>query len=48
MALAVGLRSNKLLRCLDLSIPLNDEDVAALSQDILQVCSASLRALSEL
>lgn len=37
MALAVGLRSNRLLRCLDLSIPLNDEDVASLSQDILQV-----------
>ncbi|KAL7417904.1 hypothetical protein BDY24DRAFT_437411 [Mrakia frigida] len=38
MALAVGLRSNRLLRCLDLSIPLNDEDVASLSQDILQSC----------
>ena len=38
MALAVGLRSNQLIRCLDLSVPLNNEDVAALSQDILQVC----------
>lgn len=37
MALAVGLRSNRLIRCLDLSIPFNDGDLAALSQDILQV-----------
>lgn len=37
MALAVGLRSNTLLRCLDLSIPFNDSDLANLSQDILQV-----------
>lgn len=37
MALAVGLRSNRVMRCLDLSIPFNNSDVASLSQDILQV-----------
>jgi protein phosphatase 1 regulatory subunit 37 len=37
MALAVGLRKNTLIRCLDLSIMFNNEQLAGLSQDILQV-----------
>jgi len=38
MALAVALRQNGKLRCLDLDIPPNDPDFAGLSQEILQCC----------
>ncbi|PWY99598.1 RNI-like protein, partial [Testicularia cyperi] len=38
MALAVSLRMNKSLRCLDLNIPANNPDFARLSQEILQIC----------
>lgn len=38
MALAVSVKMNKSLRCLDLNIPPNDPDFARLSQDILQSC----------
>jgi protein phosphatase 1 regulatory subunit 37 len=38
LALSVGLKSNKLIRCLDLSIPPNSPDLAELSQSILQSC----------
>lgn len=38
MALAVSLRMNRSLRCLDLNIPANNPDFARLSQEILQSC----------
>lgn len=38
MALAVSLKMNKSLRCLDMNIPPNDPDFARLSQGILQSC----------
>ncbi|SNX87305.1 uncharacterized protein MEPE_06015 [Melanopsichium pennsylvanicum] len=38
MALAVSLRMNRSLRCLDLNIPPNNPDFARLSQEILQSC----------
>lgn len=38
MALAVSLRMNQSLRCLDLNIPPNNPDFARLSQEILQSC----------
>ncbi|KAK4687531.1 protein phosphatase 1 regulatory subunit 37, partial [Tremellales sp. Uapishka_1] len=38
LALSVGLRANTLIRCLDLSIPPNNSDLAELSQSILQSC----------
>ncbi|KZO90783.1 hypothetical protein CALVIDRAFT_558476 [Calocera viscosa TUFC12733] len=38
LALAAGMRSNLTLRCLDLSIPPNDEQAARCSRDILQAC----------
>ncbi|OCF44763.1 hypothetical protein I317_01453 [Kwoniella heveanensis CBS 569] len=38
LAISVGLRSNKLIRCLDISIPPNSPDLAELSQHILQSC----------
>ncbi|KAN0065602.1 hypothetical protein ACQY0O_000725 [Thecaphora frezii] len=38
MALAVSVRMNKSLRCLDLNIPPNNPDFARLSQEILQSC----------
>jgi protein phosphatase 1 regulatory subunit 37 len=38
LALSVGLKSNTLIRCLDLSIPPNSPDLAELSQSILQSC----------
>ena len=38
LALSVGLRSNRLIRCLDLSIPPNSPELAELSQSILQSC----------
>lgn len=38
LALSVGLKANKLIRCLDLSIPPNSPELAELSQSILQSC----------
>ncbi|RXK36032.1 hypothetical protein M231_06680 [Tremella mesenterica] len=38
LALSVGLKNNHLIRCLDLSIPPNQPDLAELSQGILQSC----------
>lgn len=38
MALAVSVKMNTSLRCLDINIPPNDPDFAHLSQDILQSC----------
>lgn len=38
LALASGLKSNKVVRCLDVSIPPNDPNLAELSQSILQSC----------
>lgn len=38
LAISVGLKSNTLIRCLDLSIPPNDAQLAELSQNILQAC----------
>lgn len=38
MALAVGLRANKIVRCLDLTVGMGDEEGAGLSRDILQSC----------
>ncbi|WRT66800.1 uncharacterized protein IL334_003763 [Kwoniella shivajii] len=38
LAISVGLKSNKLIRCLDISIPPNSPDLAGLSQNILQSC----------
>ncbi|CAO1639286.1 unnamed protein product [Sympodiomycopsis kandeliae] len=44
MALAVSVRLNKSLRCLDLNIPPNDPDFARLSQEILQSCIRNTEA----
>lgn len=38
MALAVSVKMNTTLRCLDINIPPNDPDFSRLSQDILQSC----------
>jgi hypothetical protein len=38
LAISVGLKSNSLIRCLDVSIPPNNPDLAGLSQSILQSC----------
>ncbi|ORX39593.1 hypothetical protein BD324DRAFT_654814 [Kockovaella imperatae] len=38
MALSVGLKSNTMIRCLDLSIAPDQTEVAELSQKILQIC----------
>jgi hypothetical protein len=38
LALSVGLKSNTLIRCLDLSIPPNSPELAEQSQSILQSC----------
>lgn len=38
LALSVGLKSNHVIRCLDLSIPPNSPELAELSQSILQSC----------
>ena len=38
LAMSVGLKSNTLLRCLDVSIPPNNREMADLSQSILQSC----------
>ncbi|PWN18608.1 RNI-like protein, partial [Microstroma glucosiphilum] len=44
MALAVSVKLNKSLRCLDLNIPPNDADFARLSQEILQSCIRNTQA----
>ncbi|PWN50017.1 hypothetical protein IE53DRAFT_374837 [Violaceomyces palustris] len=44
MALAVSVKMNKSLRCLDLNIPPNDPDFARLSQEILQSCIRNTEA----
>lgn len=44
MALAVAVKMNTSLRCLDLNIPPNDPDFARLSQDILQSCARNTEA----
>ena len=38
LALSSGLKSNRIIRCLDVSIPPNDPNLAELSQSILQSC----------
>lgn len=38
LALSVGLRANTLIRCLDVSIPPNNPELAEISQNILQSC----------
>ncbi|CAD6576198.1 MAG: hypothetical protein TREMPRED_001605, partial [Tremellales sp. Tagirdzhanova-0007] len=38
LAISVGLKANTLIRCLDISIPPNDAELAGISQNILQVC----------
>ena len=38
LAISVGLKANTLIRCLDISIPPNDTELADISQNILQVC----------
>lgn len=38
LAVSSGLKSNRIIRCLDISIPPNDGDLAELSQTILQSC----------
>ena len=38
LAISVGLRSNHLIRCLDISIPPNNPELADISQNILQAC----------
>ncbi|KAL1407472.1 hypothetical protein Q8F55_006905 [Vanrija albida] len=38
LAVSSGLKSNRIIRCLDISIPPNDGDLAELSQIILQSC----------
>ncbi|ORY32099.1 hypothetical protein BCR39DRAFT_524149 [Naematelia encephala] len=38
LAISVGLKSNQLIRCLDISVPPNNPDLAEISQNILQSC----------
>jgi protein phosphatase 1 regulatory subunit 37 len=38
LAISVGLKANTLIRCLDISIPPNNPELAELSQNILQSC----------
>ncbi|KAJ9479450.1 MAP-homologous protein 1 [Pseudozyma hubeiensis] len=47
MALAVSLRMNRSLRCLDLNIPANNPDFARLSQEILQSCVRNTEAAQQ-
>ena len=47
MALAVSLKMNRSLRCLDLNIPANDEAFARLSQEILQCCVRNTQLAQE-
>lgn len=47
MAVASGLKSNRLIRCLDVSIPPNDPNLADLSQSILQSCIRNTELAAE-
>ncbi|WVQ98412.1 hypothetical protein IAU59_005535 [Kwoniella sp. CBS 9459] len=47
LAISVGLKSNKLIRCLDISIPPNSPDLAELSQHILQSCIRNTELAAE-
>ncbi|WVR04933.1 hypothetical protein IAU60_001945 [Kwoniella sp. DSM 27419] len=47
LAISVGLKSNKMIRCLDISIPPNSTDLAELSQHILQSCIRNTELAAE-
>lgn len=47
LALSVAMKMNDSIRCLDISIPINDPDMANLSQDILQSCVRNTEAAQE-
>ncbi|TIA88893.1 hypothetical protein E3P81_03309 [Wallemia ichthyophaga] len=47
LALSVAVKMNNSIRCLDISIPINDPDMANLSQDILQSCIRNTEAAQE-
>ncbi|WVF72536.1 hypothetical protein IAT40_007353 [Kwoniella sp. CBS 6097] len=47
LAISVGLKANKLIRCLDISIPPNSPDLAELSQHILQSCIRNTELAAE-
>ncbi|WVQ77942.1 hypothetical protein IAT38_000022 [Cryptococcus sp. DSM 104549] len=47
LAISVGLKANKLIRCLDVSIPPNHPDLAELSQNILQSCIRNTELAAE-
>ncbi|TIB79236.1 hypothetical protein E3Q23_00342 [Wallemia mellicola] len=47
LALSVAVKMNESLRCLDISIPINDPEMARLSQDILQSCIRNTEAAQE-
>ncbi|WVW83494.1 hypothetical protein I302_105515 [Kwoniella bestiolae CBS 10118] len=47
LAISVGLKSNKLIRCLDLSVKSNNNDLAELSQNILQLCIRNTEIAAE-
>lgn len=47
LAVSSGLKSNKIIRCLDVSIPPNDENLAELSQSILQSCIRNTEIAAE-
>jgi protein phosphatase 1 regulatory subunit 37 len=38
MALSVGLKVNRIMRCLDVNVPPNDSEMARLSREILRCC----------
>lgn len=47
LAVSSGLKSNKIIRCLDVSIPPNDPNLAELSQSILQSCIRNTELATE-
>lgn len=47
LAVSSGLKSNKIIRCLDVSIPPNDPNLAELSQAILQSCIRNTELAAE-
>ncbi|KAK8870050.1 hypothetical protein IAR55_000620 [Kwoniella newhampshirensis] len=47
LAISVGLKSNSLIRCLDVSIPPDNSDLADLSQNILQCCIRNTELAAE-
>lgn len=47
LAVSSGLKSNKIIRCLDVSIPPNDPNLAELSQSILQSCIRNTEIAAE-